>query len=383
MESSINRAERFRRLFLNNKFVVLLLILLLIGLNILVFNEIPFVFTPLVILLQTVFLPVLLTGVVFYLLDPIVDWFQRRGVKRVYSILLLYLLILGILAAVISIIIPLIREQIMSLAHNFPRYSEQARERFEELTGSRLFTEIQHLAGADADEWTNAITERISAIINRAGANISGLLAAIRNAILAMVTVPFILFYLLKDGDKLPPYILGFIPTGLREQSHAVMVEMNRQISYYIRGQIIVSFCIGILLYIGYRIIGLEYALVLAIIAAFTSVVPFLGPVIAITPALIVAIVTSPAMLLNVIVVWTVVQLIEGKFISPQIMGKSLHIHPITIIFVILTAGNLFGIGGVILAVPAYAVGKVIVTHIFDWFKVRSGLYDPHDQTKT
>lgn len=128
-------------------------------------------------------------------------------------------------------------------------------------------------------------------------------------------------------------------------------------------------------MYLGYLIIGLKYSLVLAIVAAFTSIVPYLGPVIAITPALIVTFVTSPGMLLKMIIVWTIVQLIEGKFISPQIMGKSLNIHPITIIFVILTAGNLFGVMGIILAVPGYAVLKVIVTHLFQWFEGRSGLY--------
>ena len=98
---------------------------------------------------------------------------------------------------------------------------------------------------------------------------------------------------------------------------------MNHRLSSYIRGQIIVSFCIGILLLIGYMIIGLDYALLLAIIAACTSVVPYLGPTIAITPAIVIALVTSPVMLLKLIIVWTVVQLIEGKFISPQVMGKT------------------------------------------------------------
>jgi predicted PurR-regulated permease PerM len=201
----------------------------------------------------------------------------------------------------------------------------------------------------------------------------------VKDFLLALIILPFILFYLLKDGKKLPTYILKFLPVPLRSQSFEVMKEINSSISLYIRGQIIVSFCIGLLMLIGFLIIGLEYASLLALIAAFTSVVPYLGPAIAITPALIIAIVTSPIMLLKLIVVWTVVQLIEGKFISPQIMGRNLHIHPITIIFVILTAGNLFGVKGVILAVPGYAVLKVIVTHLFEWIKSRSELYKEND----
>ena len=97
---------------------------------------------------------------------------------------------------------------------------------------------------------------------------------------------------------------------------------MSVQVGSYIQGQIIVSFCIGILLFIGYSIIDLDYGLVLASIAAVTSVVPYLGPTIAISPAIIIAIITSPFMLLKLIIVWTLVQFIEGHFISPNIMGK-------------------------------------------------------------
>lgn len=162
------------------------------------------------------------------------------------------------------------------------------------------------------------LSERASSILNDAWTGIGGFLGAIKDFVLALVTVPFILFYLLKDGKKLPDFILRFVPVRLRQSTHRVMSEMNGQISHYIRGQIIVSFCIGILMYIGFLIIGLECSLVLAIIASCTSIVPYLGPAIAITPALIIATVTSPLMLLKLIIVWTVVQLIEGQFISPQ-----------------------------------------------------------------
>jgi predicted PurR-regulated permease PerM len=150
---------------------------------------------------------------------------------------------------------------------------------------------------------------------------------------------------------------------------------MNHALSAYIRGQIFVAICIGVLLFIGYLIIGLDYALLLAIIAMVTNVVPYLGPIIAIIPAIIIAFITSPFMLVKLAIVWAVVQLLEGKVISPQIMGRSLDIHPITVIFVILTAGNLFGIIGIILAVPGYAVLKVIITHIYQFIRLNSTMY--------
>ncbi|MGZ0038633.1 AI-2E family transporter [Paenibacillus ottowii] len=368
--------ERFKKFFLNNKFVIFLLVLLLIGLNILVLTKISYIFTPVIVLLKTIILPVILSGVLYYLLNPLVDVLERNKVKRVYSIIVLFLLIIGIIAIVITSVIPVIRDQIQGLIQNVPAYTEQVKQQFERLIGSNFVNQFQNTIQIDPSELASKASEKLSGFINNAWTGVGSFLGVITETVLAIATVPFILFYLLKDGHKLPHWILKMLPPMLRKETDRIMTEMNHQVSSYIRGQIIVSFCIGVLLYIGYLIIGLDYSLTLAVIASFTSVVPYLGPAIAITPALIVALVTSPVMLLKMVIVWTVVQLIEGKFISPQIMGKSLRVHPITIIFVILTAGNLFGVVGIVLAVPGYAVLKVIVTHLFSFFQKRSHLYE-------
>ncbi|AZK46266.1 AI-2E family transporter [Paenibacillus lentus] len=375
--------NRFRKFFINNRFVLFLLVLLLIGLNIFVLTKISFVFKPLIVLLKTVLVPILLTGAIYYLLNPLVDLLERKKIPRVYTIAALYLLIIGILTIIIISVIPLVQEQVTGLVYNFPIYSQEVQIQFEALIGSEFYHQFQQSTGFNLTDLAQTLSERATTIAQNAFSGIGGFVGAVVDIVLTLVTVPFILFYLLKDGKKLPHFILRFVPVKLREQTHRVMSEANGQISSYIRGQIIVSFCIGGLLYIGFLIIGLDYSLVLAIIAAFTSIVPYLGPAIAITPALIIAIVTSPFMLLKLIIVWTVVQLVEGKFISPQIMGKTLRIHPITIIFVILTAGNLFGVLGVILAIPGYAVLKVICTHLFQWFEHRSKLYEEEDNNGT
>jgi len=380
MEGLRNGTERFKQFFLNNKFIIFMLGLLLVGVNIFVYTKISYIFTPLNVLLKTLLLPVLLAGVAYYLLNPLVDLLERRKIKRIYSILLLFILIAGLITIVLVGIIPVISNQITSLVNNIPTYWEQIRTEFDLFMEGTLSTSVQEWFDVNSAKLTEDLTQRATKLANSALTSIGSFFDALMEVILAIVTLPFILFYLLKDGKKLPGKLASFLPTKLREPSLTVMSEMNNQISSYIRGQIFVSFCIGGLLYIGYLIIGLEYSLVLALIAACTAVIPYLGPAIAITPALIVAAVTSPYMLLKMVVIWTIVQLIEGKFISPQIMGKTMQIHPITIIFVILTAGNLFGIVGVILAVPGYAVLKVIAIHLFQWIEERSSLYAKEDK---
>ena len=222
-----------------------------------------------------------------------------------------------------------------------------------------------------SDNLTTTVKDTATTFASNVATGVTGFVSALTGIVLSLVIVPFILFYLLWEGEKMPHFILRLFPPRMRKFVNDVMVDMDNQISSYIQGQILVSICIGIMVTIGFLIIKLPYALILGGLAMVTSVVPYLGPVIAITPALIIAIVNDPLMVIYVGVVWTIVQLIEGKFISPQIMGKSLSIHPITIIFVLLTAGSLFGVVGVILGIPAYALLKVLVQHFYQLFKQR------------
>ncbi|MFC5471065.1 AI-2E family transporter [Cohnella suwonensis] len=372
-------SDRVKWMLLNQQVVLVLVVILLISLNIFVLDKISYIFHPFIVVLETVFLPFLLTGVGFYLLNPIVDFLERRNIARGYTIAVLYLIIATAITIIVMRVVPLLSDQISGLVSSFPDYSQDAQAKFEEWVGSDSFNQIQSTLGIDTSKLAHDFSGQVSSVLNNAWSGIGGLVSRVTHTILSIITVPLILFYLLRDRKKLTPYVLDFAPSALRGRALRVLLEMNQQISSYIRGQILVSFCVGLLLYIGYLIIGLDYSLVLAVIAACTSVVPYVGPAIAIMPALVVAMVTSPIMLLKMAIIWTIVQVIEGKVISPQVMGKAMRVHPITIIFAILTAGNLFGLVGIILAVPGYAILKVITTHLFRWFRRKSGLYDPAD----
>ncbi|HBL4835126.1 TPA: AI-2E family transporter [Listeria monocytogenes] len=373
---------KFKQFFIENKFVLGLLIFLLVALDIYVLTKIAFIFDPLMVILKTVAAPIILAGISYYLFNPIIDWLEKHKWKRGWAIALLYLVIIGLLILLFSFVIPAVKDQIVSLFKSFPGYWDQITQKFDEFSRSSLFYQIKDKLNTNMSDIMKTLSTKGTSVINSAISSIGSIVGTVTEVVLAIVTTPLVLFYLLKDGKKLPDFLLKMLPVNGRAHTRQVLGEANHQISSYIRGQIIVSLCIGILLFIGYLIIGLPYALTLAIIAACTSIVPYLGPAIAITPAIIIAIVTSPWLLIKLIIVWCVVQLLEGKFISPQVMGKTLKVHPITILFVILVAGNLFGVLGVIFAVPGYAVLKVIVTHVFIWFKRISGLYGEQPESE-
>ncbi|MBC1635610.1 AI-2E family transporter [Listeria welshimeri] len=373
---------KFKQFFIENKFVLGLLIFLLVALDIYVLTKISFIFDPLMVILKTVAAPIILAGISYYLFNPIIDWLEKKKWKRGWAIALLYIVIIGLIILLFSFVIPAVKDQIVSLFKSFPGYWDQITQRFNEFSRSSFFDQLKDKLSTNMSDIMKTISTKGTSVVNSAISSIGSIVGTVTEVVLAIVTTPLVLFYLLKDGKKLPDFLLKMLPVNGRAHTRQVLGEANHQISSYIRGQIIVSLCIGILLFIGYLIIGLPYALTLAIIAACTSIVPYLGPAIAITPAIIIAIVTSPWLLIKLIIVWCVVQLLEGKFISPQVMGKTLKVHPITILFVILVAGNLFGVLGVIFAVPGYAVLKVIVTHVFIWFKRVSGLYGEQPESE-
>lgn len=176
---------------------------------------------------------------------------------------------------------------------------------------------------------------------------------------------------MLKDGKKAPMMVINQFPAREQEEGNRVLSDLDSALSGYIQGQILVSACVGVLCLIWYLIIGLDYALILALVALFTNVIPFIGPWIGTAPAVVVALFHSPFTALLVIGGVVVIQQIESNVFSPQIMGRQLSVHPLTIIFVLLVASQLAGFVGILLAVPTYAVGKVIVQHTYRLIRIR------------
>ena len=377
-------STKFIRFLGGKNLLFTLIVLVLLACVIYMYDKVSFIFTPLKVLFEVVILPGVLAVIAYYLLRPLLGVLEKWRIPRIWGILILFICGIGLLTLLVLLVYPFLRDQFTNLAQEFPVYFKALSQNIVDYINNSRITdylakyEIQYdkVVTGFMNDMVENVKDTVANLAQGVATGITGLVSTLTGIVLSLVTVPFILFYLLKDGEKLPKFVLNICPPRMREGLHEVMHDMDKQISSYIQGQILVSMCIGAMVTIGFLIIGMDYALLLGFLAMITSVVPYLGPVIAITPAAIIALVTSPFMLIKLAIVWTVVQLIEGKFISPQIMGKSLSIHPISIIFVLLTAGSLFGVPGVILGIPGYAILKVLVTHLFKLFKQRYNRYE-------
>lgn len=366
-------ASWFVKWVLNNKAVSVLIVILLISLNLLLLPKVTFIFRPLIAFIDVMGLPLIMSGVLYYLLSPLIDWLETKGVKRMGGIAIVFVVVAGLLAWGVATLIPIVREQTLSLLENWRDYLASFIAMIDRFFQSDLLSWIQTQLTGDEEGLTDSISGQTGDVFASIG-NVVGLFTT---GVLALITTPFILFYLLKDGQHLPYHIMKIVPSKMREHTYLLLREMNQQISQYIRGQLIVAFFVGLMFWIGLSIIGLDYALTLGILAGALNLIPFLGTFIALVPIIVIAIVVhSPFMLVKVLIVFAVEQTLEGRVIQPLVLGSNLNIHPVTIIAVLLTAGNLFGIAGVILGIPAYAVIKVILVHLFAWYRVYTGMYE-------
>lgn len=370
-------ASWFVKWVLNNKAVSVLIILLLLMLNLLLLPKVSFVFLPFIAFFDVMGLPLIMAGVLYYLLNPFIDWMETKHIKRIGGISIVFVVIIGLLAWGIATLIPIIREQTLSLLENWQDYLATFISQIDSIFQSDILSQLQKQLTGNGDSLSTSITEQADDVVGTTVTGIGSVFGVLSTTVLAVITTPFILFYLLKDGHHLPYHIMKLVPSKMREHTYVLLREMNLQISQYIRGQLIVAFFVGLMFWIGLSIIGLEYALTLGILAGALNLIPFLGTFIALVPIVIIALVVhSPIMLVKVLIVFFIEQTLEGRVIQPLVLGSNLSIHPVTIIAVLLTAGNLFGIAGVILGIPAYAVIKVVLVHLFTWYQTYTGLYD-------
>ena len=371
----------FFKWFLDNKAVTVFLVTLLLGLNIFILSKISFLFIPVIDFLSVVMLPVILSGLLFYLLNPLVDLMEKYKINRVLAISIIFVIIAFLLIIGLAVAIPNLQRQVIIFAQNVPSYIEDADRVIDDLVTKRLPDDFRPQLEQVLAQFSTQATAWASNISSKAVNWVSAIISGTSQVIVALIIMPFMLFYLLRDGKGLRDYITQFLPNKLREPVGKVLSDVNQQLANYVRGQITVAVIVAIMFIIFFKIIGLRYAVALGVTAGVLNLVPYLGSFLAMIPALVLGLIAGPVMLLKVIIVFIVEQTIEGRFVSPLILGSQLNIHPITILFVLLTSGSMFGIWGVLLGIPIYASAKVVISAIFDWYKGVSGLYEPVEET--
>ncbi|MGM9910969.1 MAG: AI-2E family transporter [Lacticaseibacillus absianus] len=367
----------FTQWVLDNRFSVGLINIFLCLVIVLIFNKVSFVLNPVKTFMWAILPPVILALLQYYLMNPVVDWLEKKfKVPRTVTILLIFALVICFLVWMINTLIPLLQHQIQSLIDNWPSIWKNASETVQGVLKDPRMGTVR----ASIDKQLASLQKNMSQIGDKAIGNaLSSLTSAVNVAatvFMTLFTAPFILFFMLKDGHELRPYLVKFAPERWEKATSELLHEVNAALSSYVRGQMSVAFCVGIMFFIGYSIIGQSYGAALAIFAGCMNLIPYFGTTIGLIPSLIVAAVTSWSMVLKVLLVFAIEQVIETRVISPMIVGNRMKMHPVTTIIVMLGAGSVWGLWGVVAGIPLYAVLKIFVSRFYNYYRKVSHLYN-------
>jgi predicted PurR-regulated permease PerM len=313
--------------------------------------------------LKAVITPFLISIIIAYVLNPIVTLLKDRKVPRTMAVLLIYAVFLTSLTVILMNVIPMFMKQLQELNEHMPELSMKAQSIVHDLNHSVLPPSIR----LGIFNWLGQLESKLAHTISDLMSN----LGATLNLLMVAFIVPFLIFYILKDFEVFERAVILYVPRSHRKQIVKLMKDIDQALGNYIRGQFLVCLIVGILAYIGYWIIGMPYPLLLASVVAVFNIIPYLGPFFGAAPAILMAFMVSWKMVLFVVIVNTICQILEGNVISPQVVGRTLHMHPLLIIFALLVGGEIAGVIGLILAVPLFAVMKVILQHFFAYYVKR------------
>ncbi|MEO4054976.1 AI-2E family transporter [Solibacillus sp. CAU 1738] len=324
------------------------------------FIEIRSIFNPIIIIIKTIFIPLLLGGVLYYITEPLQRVLEKRGMPRWGSLVTIIVLLAAAITSVLLIIGNPIAAQVNTLVDNAPYIGEE----IQKLT-DYVFDNREHLP-PQVEEFINSLVSSIQAIAVTSSKWVVGVVSGAVTATFTLILVPFFFVFMLKDHEKFAPNIYGLFTGERREWVKETLREIDVALRSYVQGQVQVSFLLALMMFVGYLLIELKYSLLLALFAFFMNMIPFIGPWVSLVPALLVALIQDPVLVIWVAIITLVAQQVESNFITPNIMGKSLDIHPLTVISIVLAAGNIAGFIGILIAIPTYAVIKVIVINIYD-----------------
>lgn len=344
--------------FWKNKWFVGLVYLLLVLASLYMLLQIKPIMFSVFTFIKAIVTPFFIAVIISYILNPIVNILNQRKVPRTIAVLLIYSVFLSSLTVIIMNMTPMFVSQIAELNEHMPQMAMRAQSLVDGFNQNQLLPDsVRNGFNHSLTKLENSISMAISNYMNQIGNTINMLFIAF--------IVPFVAFYILKDFQIIEKTALAIVPREHRKRTIKLLIDIDTALGNYIRGQLLVCLIIGALAYLGYWLIGMQYALLLASVVAVFNIIPYLGPFFGAAPAIIMASTISLKMMLFVAIVNLSVQILEGNVISPQVVGRTLHMHPLFIIFALLVGGEVAGIVGLILAVPFFAVMKVIIQHVF------------------
>lgn len=321
---------------------------------------------------RTVLTPFFIAAAVAYVLHPIVLFGERRGLSRGQSIALTYLLVAVLFGILLLFVIPMVVEEVNRLVENVPTYIAQLQEALAQLesfyAGTAVPPSVRETINQALEKYLDRLEARLDIDASLAAllAGIGGMFGVMFNFVLG----PILAIYLLKDRAILRDSFHRLFPGRYREQVIRLLADINRVLSGFVHGRLIISAVVGVIVAVALALLGVRFYLILGLFAGLTNLIPYFGPFIGAVPALLLAAMESWSLLLWVAIVYIVIQQLDGFLLTPRVLSNRTGLHPIAVVFAVLAGGSLLGFWGLFLGVPLAAVIKIFLDHLFIWLNI-------------
>jgi predicted PurR-regulated permease PerM len=325
---------------------------------------------------RTALLPFILGTILVYIMLPIIDWLDARlqllchnwRLTRTLSVLILYLLLVAGLIGLLAFVIPPIATQISRLLQGLPQLVEQAYRAIPDIVQVWLDRYDQLVPQDIRLAIERSFQDRLQALFEALQSGVFksvGVLFSTVSFVLGFVIIPLWMFYLLRDQPEIEVAAFRLVPVGYRDDARSIRVLVDDVLGSYLRGQVILSFSVGLMSYAAFEMIDLDFALLLGTLVGVFEIIPILGPVLGAIPAIIVASATAPDRFLWVVIITFVVQLIENNLLLPLVAGGTVRLHPALVMIALVVGGAIGGFAGLVLSVPLTAVVRDVTYYLY------------------
>lgn len=330
--------------------------------------------TPVVSVINTILIPFVMGGFLYYITNPLVTLLEKKlKINRIFGILITLFLLFGLVTVGVIYLLPILINQLSSLINSTQNLYWEIQSFVNQLSKNPLFKSLN--IQSTIQQLNLSYVDILQNILNSVTNSLGSVVSAVINTLMILIMTPIFLVYFLMDGHKLLPMLERTILKRDKLNISSLLTNLNATVARYISGISIDALLIGTLAYIGYSVIGLKYALVFAIFSALANLIPYVGPSIGLIPMLITYSFTDPNKMLAALIYMLIIQQIDGNILYPRIVGSVMKVHPITIMVLLLLSSNIYGIMGMIVAIPTYSILKEIV-------KFLANLYDNHKEAQ-
>jgi len=308
--------------------------------------------------IRAVLMPFFYAMAFVYILRPIVNYLDDKGLPRIIALLLSYLGLILSITLIGMYVGPILVKEVNSLIDKFPDYVSNVN-----IYVTDIVVRYPFLKGAEVSGFIADLEGSVKSFAQNVALSVPIITASFFGGLINFILAPIIAFYVLKDLDAIRSTIRDMMPERHRAEGMHIIRKIDHIVGGYLKGQAMVALGVAVLSGISLSLLGIEYAVLLGFLIGVFNIIPYFGPIIGAVPAVIIALGTSWQLALAVIGVLFIVQQVDSVILSPRIMSQQVNLHPSVIIFAILLGGSLFGFIGMLIAIPIAAVGKALYLH--------------------